>query len=160
MLVMRSLLERLDRFDERLMIGEDTDLLFRLTFVTRFCVVGKPLVRIDRTRGREPGLIELFDRSDDEVFDCLEYRYIKWLALPKLEDPDVRNEIQIYLRATYYDWTIAKLYEFKLRDAFGRSLRIHQAGDSYPKIVAVLAQRTARKLVCTLHGWWKELRGD
>jgi glycosyltransferase involved in cell wall biosynthesis len=154
MLVLRSMLDRLNRFDERLIVGEDTDVLFRLSFVTRFCAVREPLVKIDRTPGREIGLIELFDQGHDKVFDCVEQRYRRWLALPELTDSEMRADIVANLRLLYYGWAIARLYELRFASAFQRIRHIRRMGDSYPKIAGVFAFRAARKLLFKL-GWWR-----
>ena len=63
LLLLRSLIEYPNGFDERLVVAEDTDLLFRLAFKTKFCFVNECLVRIDRTPSREVGLMELFSRE-------------------------------------------------------------------------------------------------
>ncbi len=154
MLVLRSILERLNRFDERLIIGEDTDVLFRLSFLTRFCVVRDPLVKIDRTPGRENGLIELFEQTNDEVFDCIEHRYQKWLALPELTDPAIRTELAANLRLLYYGWAVARLSELQFAAAFDRICDIRRTGDSFAKIAGILALRAVRRLLFTLC-WWR-----
>src|SRR5579885_2744800 len=87
LLVRRSLVEQLNGFDEGLAVAEDTDLLFRLAFHTRFCFVNQPLVRIDRTPSRGVGLMELFSRNDDRAFASMERVLQKWLCLPENTDP-------------------------------------------------------------------------
>ena len=83
LLVLRSLIEYPNGFDERLVVAEDTDLLFRLAFNTKFCFVNERLVRIDRTPSRKVGLMELFSRSDDRAFGSMEHVLQKWICLPK-----------------------------------------------------------------------------
>lgn len=158
MLVSRSALERAGRFDERLVIGEDTDLLFRLSFHTRFCVVRAPLVRIDRRPSRQHGLSDLFHRSDDAIFDCIERRYRKWLALPELTDRRIRGDIHDALRGLYYRWAIARLSGFRLAAAFTTIRQIRRTGHSFPTIGVALVLRVARRLLSTLRSWLRPRR--
>jgi glycosyltransferase involved in cell wall biosynthesis len=152
MLVLRSVLEKLGRFDEQIALGEDTDLLFRLSFHIRFCVVPAPLVTIDRTPFRQIGMIELFARERDVAYGCIEYRIMKWLRLPELTDESTRQQIQSQLRRIYYSWAIGKLYQFKFVEALLKLRRVRETGHSFPKILATLFFRAARRMVSTIAG--------
>jgi glycosyltransferase involved in cell wall biosynthesis len=70
LLIRRSLLMEYGGFDDKLIIREDTDLLFRLALKTAFAFVGKPLVFIDRTPTREEGLCKLYGTRIDTLFEC------------------------------------------------------------------------------------------
>ena len=85
LLLLRSLIEYPNGFDERLVVAEDTDLLFRLAFKTKFCFVNECLVRIDRTPSREVGLMELFSRNDDRAFGAREHELSEMDLLTKHE---------------------------------------------------------------------------
>ncbi len=150
MLASRAALERAGGFDEQLVVGEDTDLLFRLSFQTRFCVVGAPLVRIDRDPSREHGLLEVYARRDDPLFECIERRFQKWLRLPEVTDPSLRAEIQEDLVALYYGWTIARLYDLRFAAALAAIGRLRREGASLPQIAMALGARAARRLRSTL----------
>jgi glycosyltransferase involved in cell wall biosynthesis len=56
MLVKRELLHRVGGFDERLRVGEDTKLVYDLTFETSFAYLDQPLVSVERSPSRE-GLV-------------------------------------------------------------------------------------------------------
>jgi glycosyltransferase involved in cell wall biosynthesis len=146
MLVSRAALDRAGGFDEQLVVGEDTDLLFRLAFQTRFCVVRSTLVRIDRNPWREHGLLELYARRDDPLFECIERRFQKWLRLPEVTDPTLRAEIQDDLVSLYYVWTIARLYDLRFAAALAAIGRLRREGASLPRIALALASRAARRL--------------
>jgi glycosyltransferase involved in cell wall biosynthesis len=151
LLVHRRLLEELGGFDEALVVSEDTDLLFRLAFKTRFCFVSAPLVRIDRTPSR-PRLTELFLEKSDPLLSCVEHRYQKWLDLPELVDLRTRRHIEESLRTLYYDWVIAQLYQRRLGAALRKTARIRLMGHGYVRIAATLMFRAMRKLCSRLVG--------
>ena len=146
MLVLRSLLEKLHRFDERLVVGEDTDLLFRLSFHTRFCIVRAPLVQIDRTPLR-PRLIDLANRKNDLAFASIAERYDKWLGLQELTDPGIHRKIHEDRLSLYYDWAIAKFYQFKFAEAFSKLEKIRKTGASSLTVAGRLLFRAARKVL-------------
>ena len=145
LLVLRSLIEYPNGFDERLVVAEDTDLLFRLAFNTKFCFVNERLVRIDRTPSRKVGLMELFSRSDDRAFGSKEHVLQKWICLPNM-DPELRRTLQESLKLLYYDWLVAKLYRCRYVKAFEIAGRIKAAGDTNKAIYQTLAFRAKRKL--------------
>ena len=146
LLVLRSLLEELKGFDEDMVVVGDTDLLFRLSFKTRFCCVSAPLVKIDRTPSRQLGLIELLSQRNDRIFASREHMHRKWLALPELVDCATRQYIHDKLRRLYYDWIISKLYKFRIADALLKIEQVREMGDTYTLIFSTLGFRAARKL--------------
>ena len=94
LLVLRSLVEYPNGFDEGIAVAEDTDLLFRLAFNTKFCFVNERLVTIDRTPSREVGLMELFSRSDDRAFGSMEHVLQKWIRLLENMEPELRQTLR------------------------------------------------------------------
>jgi glycosyltransferase involved in cell wall biosynthesis len=146
LLVLRSLIESPNGFDERLVVAEDTDLLFRLAFNTKFCFVNERLVRIDRTPSRNVGLMELFSKSDDRAFGSLEHLFQKWICLPENTDPELRRTLEERLKLVYYDWLVAKLYRFRYVKAFEIAARIKAIGDNNKMIGRTLAYRAKRKI--------------
>jgi glycosyltransferase involved in cell wall biosynthesis len=146
LLVLRSLVEYPNGFDERIVVSEDTDLLFRLAFKTKFCFVNERLVRIDRTPSREVGLMELFSRSDDRAFGSREHIFQKWICLPGNMDPELRQTVEEMLKLLYYDWLVTKLYRFRYVEAFKIAGRIKATGDNNKMIYRTLASRAKRKI--------------
>ena len=104
LLVLRSLMEYPSGFDERIVVAEDTDLLFGLAFNTKFCFVNERLVKIDRTPSREVGLMELFSRGDDRAFGSRAHVLQKWICLPENMDPGLRRTLDEWLKGHYYNW--------------------------------------------------------
>lgn len=143
MLVRRALLARSHRFKEDLRVGEDTDLIFRLSFRTRFCVVAEPLVHIDRTPSR-PRLTDLF-RVKHASCPYVERKLTGWLQLPELVDGRVRQLVQNQLRETYYSWALSELYRLDFAEAFKLVRRIRSNGESYEQIARHLLFRAGRK---------------
>ena len=146
LLVLRSLVEYPNGFDERIVVSEDTDLLFRLAFKTKFCFVNERLVRIDRTPSREVGLMELFSRSDDRAFGSREHIFQKWICLPENMDTELRQTVEEMLKLLYYHWLVAKLYRFRYVKAFEIARRIKATGDTNKMICRTLASRAKRKI--------------
>ena len=146
LLVLRSLIEYPNGFDERLVVAEDTDLLFRLAFNTKFCFVNECLVRIDRTPSREVGLMELFSRGDDRAFRSKEHVLQKWICLRENMEPELRLTLEAQLKLLYYDWLVTKLYRFRYVKAFEIAARIRATGDKNNMIYRMLASRAKRKI--------------
>jgi len=142
----RSLIMELGGFDEAMTVSEDTDLFLRLALKTSICFVPETLVRIDRSPSRAVGLMELFSLKSDKVFLSQDHMYRKWLKLSELLDPQVRMEIEQRLRGLYYDWTIRRLYQLRLSEAFAKMKEIRKLGDGYSQIFARLAFRATRKI--------------
>jgi glycosyltransferase involved in cell wall biosynthesis len=150
LLVRRALLLELGGFDEFMVVEEDVDLVFRLALKTSFCVVSAPLVIYDVTPSRSR-LSGLYSRSD-RIYNCIDYKYRKWLAMPELLDHEIRQMIQDQLRALTYSWTIAKLYHLRPAAALQKVNEIRRTGDSYPTILFTLLSRAASKVSRTLRG--------
>ena len=146
LLVLRSLVEYPNGFDERIVVAEDTDLLFRLAFKTKFCFVNERLVRIDRTPSREVGLMELFSRGDDRAFGSRAHVLQKWICLQEKMDPGLRRTLEEWLKGQYYDWLVTKLYRFRYVKAFEIAGTIRATGDSNKTICRTLASRAKRKI--------------
>lgn len=145
LLVLRSLVEYPNGFDERLVVAEDTDLLFRLAFKTRFCFVNERLVRIDRTPSRKVGLMELFAKSDDRAFGSKEHVFQKWICFPNM-DPELRQALRERLKLLYYDWLVVQLYRCRYMKAFEIARKIKASGDTSKAIYETLAFRAKRKI--------------
>jgi glycosyltransferase involved in cell wall biosynthesis len=146
LLVLRSLVEYPNGFDERLVVTEDTDLLFRLAFNTKFCFVNERLVRIDRTPSREVGLMELFYSGDDRAFASREHLLQKWICLAENMDPGLRRTLEELLKGLYYNWLVTKLYRFRYVKAFEIAGRIKATGDNNKTICRTVASRAKRKI--------------
>lgn len=145
LLVLRSLVEDPNGFDERIVVAEDTDLLFRLAFKTKFCFVNERLVRIDRTPSREC-LMELYSRSDDRAFGSMERVLEKWICLPETTDTALHVTLEERLRLLYYDWLVTKLYRFRYMEAFKIAGKIKATGESNKMIYRTIASRAKRKM--------------
>ena len=146
LLTRRSLVEELGGFDEALVVGEDSDLFFRLSFKTRFCFVAEPLVRMDRALSRPVPLSRYFYTRDDRKYDSLETRFAKWLEMPEVIGSKYEQPIREWLRLIHYESVSAKIHDFRLRPALRKMSRLRALGDTYPHIVLTLLSRKIRKL--------------
>ena len=153
-IVLRSLLQDLNGFDESMVVGEDVDLLFRMTFRTRFCLVSAPLVKIDRTPS-ESRLTDLLSHKSDRIYASLEHRHRKWFSCTERLDNDTRRALRDRLRLFYYGWTADKLTHLELRAAREKITAIRELGDGYFTIVGTLISesRTLKKLRNSRFPW-------
>jgi glycosyltransferase involved in cell wall biosynthesis len=145
LLVRRSLFEELGGFDETLIVGEDSDMVFRLSFRTKFCFVAEPLVEVDRTPSRI-GLCDLYTTRDDRKYDSFERRYGKWLAMPEVSGTEYERAIRETLREFRYDSAEAKIHQLRIGPAFGEIGRIRGMGESYISVFATLLRRKFAKM--------------
>ena len=116
-LVLRSLLGQINGFDEGVETMEDLDVLFRMTFKTRFCFVSEPLMRIDRSPSRPHGLCEAFGTRSDRKYEDLGRIYRRWLTMPEVVGTGYERTICDLLRLLAFDSTESKLHEFRVRPA-------------------------------------------
>jgi glycosyltransferase involved in cell wall biosynthesis len=145
LMLQRSLLEESNGFDESLTLREDTDVLFRLSFRTKFCFVTEPLVLIDRSPWRD-GLCNLYAMADDRMFDSVERLYTKWLAMPEVGGTGYEQPIREMLRSVRFDSAEAKIRQFRVAPALREMSRLRAMGDSYPSLLGALLLRKAKKL--------------
>ncbi len=144
--ILRSLLEQISGFDEALRAMEDLDVLFRLTFRTRFCFVSEPLVRIDRTPSRPHGLCEEFNTRNDRKYDDLRRVYCRWLTMPEVTGTDYQQSICRLLRLLSYDSAESKMHEFRVGPTLREIGRLRDIGDSYLTIIRTFFSRKIAKL--------------
>jgi hypothetical protein len=145
-LVRRSLLTEIGGFDPGMVVREDTDVLFRLSFRTKFCFVSESLVEIDRDPSREIGLCNLFAMRDDRVFESLELLWSKWLALPEVAGTHYQGIVREKLREIYYSSAEAKVHDFRVRPALRELGRLREMGEGYASIIPTLVSRKIAKL--------------
>lgn len=145
LLIRHSLLEELDGFDEALVLGEDADMVFRLSFRTRFCFVSEPLVEVDRTPSRA-GLCDLYATRDDRTYASFERRYTKWLAMPEVVGTQYERPVRQMLRKFCYDSAEAKIHQLRVRPALREIRRLRAMGESYTSILATLLAHKIAKV--------------
>lgn len=147
----RSLLESVGSFDEALTIREDTDVLFRLSFVTRFCFVAAPLVRVDRTRSRSIGLCNLYSTRDDRKYASLERLYKNWLVMPEVAGTEYEPQAREKLKEIYYFAAASKIRDLRLLPAVQTIRSLKNMGDSYSSVIINLFSRKMKKLLLPLN---------
>lgn len=133
-------------FDEALVIGEDTDLFFRLSFRTRFCFVAEPLVGIDRDPARSVGLCNLYFTRDDRKYESLERRFAKWLAMPEVVGTEYERPTRETLRLLCYDSAECKIHDLRLGAALREIHSLRALGENYFLVLANLFFRKVEKL--------------
>ena len=145
LLVRRSIVNEVSGFDETLVIGEDTDLFFRLSFRTAFCFAAEPLVRIDRTPSRPFILCDVCSDRGDRKYDSLERWYSKWLSMPEVVGTKYEEPVRELLRLVYYSSIEAKIHDFRIKPALNRIAKLKALGTGYSSILANLFWRKLEK---------------
>jgi hypothetical protein len=146
LLVLRSVLNEAGGFDENLGVSEDRDLVFRLSFLTKFCFVSAPLVIVDRMPDVHR-LTGLLSRKDDRAFGRIELAVKKMLDHPKLLDGEIGAAIQAQFIALYYGWTREKIGDLKLTVVLRNMRKIRGQGQGYYEISWKLLSSAGRKLL-------------
>lgn len=146
LLARKVLIEELGRFDESIVITQDTDLIFQLALKTNFCFVAEPLVKVDRTPSRQRGLMDLIFEGDDQGFSDRERMYKKWLGMSGVVDPALRNRVLGLLRGVYYDWMIRKIYQLSFPAMFKKMKLAREIGVSNLSIFWELTFRAGRRI--------------
>jgi glycosyltransferase involved in cell wall biosynthesis len=145
LLVLRSLVNQVDGFDEALGVAEDQDIIFKLSFKTKFCFVSTPLVNIDRTNGVQR-LTRMYVRWDDRVYAWHVSPSERMLARSELVDGELRQTIQDELVDLYYAWACERISGFRLKVALQNINKIRRMGHSYWRIFCIVLARAWRKL--------------
>lgn len=140
LLVLRSLVNEVDGFDEGLGLAEDQDIIFKLSFKTRFCFVSTPMVNVDRTDGVQR-LTRTYVRWDDRVYAWHVLPCERMLARSELVDGELRQAIQDELVDLYYAWACERLSGFRLMVALQNINKIRRMGQSSWRIFWILLAR-------------------
>lgn len=146
LMISRSLLEEIGGFDASLVIREDTDVIFRLCFKTRFCFISERLVKIDRSPSRDIGLCNLYSKRDNRTYDSLERLYTKWLAMPEVVGTEYERPIRALLQDVCYGSAECKIHQLRIGSALRAIGRLRAMGVSYPGVFVTLLSRKIRKL--------------
>jgi glycosyltransferase involved in cell wall biosynthesis len=145
-LVVRSLALELGGFDEQLVVGEDTDFLFRLALRANFCFVADTLVDIDRAPSRQGGLMRMFDQRMEKMYESRRKMFEKWLGLDVELSEEHRRRIEHLFRDVRYDWAIARLYRGSFVAAVDTIRELRKSGERRSQIARVLGGRVMRRI--------------
>jgi glycosyltransferase involved in cell wall biosynthesis len=103
LLVRTEVVKKVGCFDLQLGYAEDHDFLFRLSLVTSFCYVNKPLSLIDRSKSPPGSKCRPWDKVEVRLRGS-QSMFQKWLKLDSKLPPDVRIAIIQSLRQVYSAW--------------------------------------------------------
>jgi glycosyltransferase involved in cell wall biosynthesis len=104
LLVRTDVVKQIGWFDPHLEYAEDHDFLFRLSLVTSFCYVNKPLSLIDRSKSPQGSKCRPWDNVEVRLRGS-QSMLEKWLKLDLKLPPDVRKTAVQSLRNVYSAWT-------------------------------------------------------
>jgi glycosyltransferase involved in cell wall biosynthesis len=104
LLVRTDVAEQVGWFDPCLKYAEDHDFLFRLSLVTSFCFVNRPLCVIDRSKSPQGSECRPWDKVEVRLSGS-QSMLEKWLTLDSQLPLSVRKTIVQSLRRIYSAWT-------------------------------------------------------
>src|ERR1039457_1881796 len=104
LLVRTDVVKQVGWFDPHLEYAEDHDFLFRLSLMTSFCYVNKPLCLIDRSKSPQGSKCRPWDEVEVRLRGS-QSMFEKWLKLDSELAPDVRKTVVQSLRHVYSAWT-------------------------------------------------------
>ncbi len=130
LMVRTGLARQIGGFDNNIHFAEDHDFLFRLSLVTSYCYVNRPLAVIERS------CVATDPNARVRSWDSLEFRlkahqrmYEKWLTLSASLTPSVQRTIARNLRSVHSAW--ANLY--LQRGQFGLARQAISTARSYER---------------------------
>jgi glycosyltransferase involved in cell wall biosynthesis len=103
LLVRTEVVKQLECFDSQLGYAEDHDFFFRLSLVTPFCYVNRPLSSLDRSRSPEGSNCRPWDEVEVRLRGS-QTMFEKWLKLETKLPPDVLKAVTRGLRHLYSAW--------------------------------------------------------
>ncbi|MFZ3278197.1 MAG: glycosyltransferase family 2 protein, partial [Candidatus Sulfotelmatobacter sp.] len=104
LLVRTEVVRELGSFDSQLGYAEDHDFFFRLSLVTPFCYVNKPLSLLDRSKSPEGSNCRPWDEVEVRLRGT-QAMLEKWLKLDSKLPPDVLKTVTRGLRHLHSAWT-------------------------------------------------------
>jgi glycosyltransferase involved in cell wall biosynthesis len=116
MLVKKDLISQIEGFDEKLTVAEDTDFIFRLSLMTKFCFINIPLINIDRSPKRV-GLVDTYLCNPYFALKEKQYMYEKWVKHIEQSHPQCKKRIMARLREVHYQRSKLCLLHGKYFDA-------------------------------------------
>jgi len=125
LVVRTDIVRQLGWFDNQLGYAEDHDFLFRLSLVTSFCYVNKPLSILDRSISPKGSTCRPWDEVEVRLRGS-QIMFEKWAQLASKLPPDVLKTVSHNLRHIYSAWANWYLenerYE-EARQAVGMAMR-------------------------------------
>jgi glycosyltransferase involved in cell wall biosynthesis len=103
LLVQSDIFKQIGSFDPSINYAEDHDLMFRLSLVTPFCYVNKPLCVADRSKSPQGSTCRPWDNVEVRLRGS-QAMLEKWLKLDSKLPLDVREIIIENLRQVYSAW--------------------------------------------------------
>jgi glycosyltransferase involved in cell wall biosynthesis len=104
LLARTDVVKQIGGFDPQIQFAEDHDFNFRLSLVTPFCYVNRPLVQIDRAPSPPGSICRPWDKYEVRLRgqQCM---FEKWLRLDSKLPSDVRRIVRQDLRGLHSSWT-------------------------------------------------------
>jgi glycosyltransferase involved in cell wall biosynthesis len=130
-LIDKKLIESVGGFDPKLRVGQDTDMIFKISMQTNFVYVNKSLVEIDRTLHRKQGNIEIYRKDLQLALTCRQHMYENWYALGQILKYDLQKKIRIRLAGVHNDWANWHIINDRLQRALEELEKAYRLSSSY-----------------------------
>ncbi len=142
-LIEKKLLERVGGFDPKLRIGEDIDMIFKISMQTNFAYVNKIMINVDRTPHRKQGLIEIIKEDPQTALTCFQHMYENWIYLGKNLKEDLQKIIRTRLAGVHNRWANWYITEEHPQQALEELSKAFKLSGRYVLIVKKIIFRLA-----------------
>lgn len=140
-LIEKTLLDAVGWFDPKLIVGEDTDMIFKISMQTSFVYVNKPLINIDRTSHRKVGLVEIFKQDPQIALTCRQHMYENWILLGQNLQVGLQNIIRMRLAGVHNEWANWHITEERPHQALDELGKAFKLSRNYRLLVKKLLFR-------------------
>jgi glycosyltransferase involved in cell wall biosynthesis len=100
-LIEKKLLEAVGGFDPKIKLGEDMDMIFKISMQTNFVYVNKSLIKVDRTPHRNQGCLEIYTQDPQTALAGFQHMYENWTYLGKNLQPGLQKTIRTRLACVH-----------------------------------------------------------
>jgi glycosyltransferase involved in cell wall biosynthesis len=110
-LIEKRLFGSVGYFDPKLRVGQDTDMIFKVSMKTKFVYVNRILVKINRTSNRKQGNIEIYKKDFQRALTYRQHMYENWLFLGQDLQESLKRVIRTRLGSVHSSWSNYYIYK-------------------------------------------------
>lgn len=140
-LIEKKLLEAVGGFDPKLRLGEDTDMLFKISMQTNFVYVNRSLIKIDRTPRRKQGCMEMYTQDPQMALTCRQHMYENWSYLGQNLEIELQKIIRTRLADIHNSWANWHITEERPQQALEELGKAYKLSGKYRLLVKKLLFR-------------------
>lgn len=137
----KKLIESVGGFDPALRVGQDTDMIFKISMLTKFVYVNRSLVKIDRTPHRKQGNIEVYNKDHRLALTCRQHMYENWTTLGRNLQHKPQKKVRRRLAGVHNDWANWNICNDRPQEALEELSKAFRLSMSYRFIAKILLFR-------------------